>query len=358
MSVTLQPLFVEYHWLPADYWDLSIAVYLFLAVVAGGGYLAGASASLWRTVASDASAAADRRRAEIARWGFLVAVVGAAGAGLAVLSHLAAISRALLFPIYLTNAGSWITIGTWILVALSAVAVLSLVLELFGEEAATAEGAGLFPRAVAAAIGLCDPLDRLVDRLDPSPATTAAVSLLGSLLAVGTLYTGFELAVVETVPLWNRPTLLPPAFLASGVAAGTGLALALALLFERRLDRVAGAYAVAVATLSGASLGIVWGGWTDLAASDAPAAEASHAALAGGTLEPAVWLVVAGFVVPLVVGLAVGLGALSERLSPGFERVGGPALIGSVALLFAGGLALRVVLLLAAAQDPVVVVLP
>ena len=351
----LAPGFVEFHWLSADYWDLSIPVYLFFAVVAGGAYLTGASACFLRSYREEGPCCLEN---EIARWGFMVAVGSAAIAGLAVLSHLAVIYRAILFPIYLTNFSSWITIGTWILVLLSVFAVVCLLLQLFGEDPAADEGASLFPRAIVAKLGIIEPVDRLVDRVRPPMAGFAALHLVGSLFALGTIYTGFELAIVETVPLWNEPVIIPLGFLTSGVAAGMGLTLGLTMLFEREIGPVFGGYAIAVGLLSGLSLAIFGYGWMLLAASDAPAAAASYVALTDGTLQLGVWLSVAGFLAALVAGVIIGAFAVVDRLPDAIERIGGPVLIGSFGLLVAGGLAIRILFLLAAAQDPVVVVVP
>ncbi|AXR77385.1 polysulfide reductase NrfD family protein [Natrarchaeobaculum sulfurireducens] len=350
--VVLAQGFVEQLWLPADYWDLSIPVYLFLAVVAGGGFLAGATAQLvrWRRDTQPGAIESD-----IARWGFLVAVLGAAGAGLAVLSHLAVIYRALLFPIYLTNFSSWITIGTWILVVLSVIAIVCLLLSLFGTEAAADDGASLFPRAIVAKLGLLELLDGLVDRVRPPRVVIVGLYVIGSLLAVATIYTGFELAIVETVPLWNMPVVVPLAFLFSGLAAGVGLTVALTVFFEREVDPVVGGYTLATGVLSGLSLVTVWYGWTEIATSDAPAAAASQVALTETNLAVGAWLVVVALAVALVVGLVVGVAALTGRGSADLERVAVPALVGSFGLLVLGGLALRIVMLLAAQQDPVVV---
>ncbi len=347
------PGFVEFHWLHADHWGLSIPLYLYLAALAGGAFLAGGSASLlrWR---SEGSASLT---GEIARWGFILAVSAAAGAGLAVLSHLAVIYRAVLFPIYLTNFESWITIGTWILVTLALFSTVGLVLVQFGARAADDEGASLFPRWIAAKLGVADVLDALADRVRASSVAFVGVHVVGGVFALGTLYTGFELAIVETVPLWNRPALLPALFLTSGIAAGIGLTTALTLAFRRELDPLLGGYAVLVALLSGLSLLLAWQGWTSLATSDAPAAAASYTQLIGD-LSPGVWLVAFGFLVPLVVGLAIGMATLVGRRSRAVERAGGPALIASFLLLAAGSLALRLLLLLAAEKDPLVVVGP
>jgi len=343
--------FVGFRWLPADYWDLSIPVYLYLAVVAGGAYLAGASAWFRRTLGGGGG----RLEPELIRWGFLIAVVSAAGAGLAVMSHLAVIYRALLFPIYLTNFSSWITIGTWILVLLSVIATLCLVLALFGEDAAGEDGQSLWPRAVVSKLGILPTVDRLVDRVRPPTGALVALHAVGSLFAVATIYTGFELAIVETVPLWNEPVIVPALFLTSGVAAGVGLTLAVSLLFEREIGQLAGGYAVAVGLLSGVSLLIAGIGWSEIAAGGM-AANASHGALTEGTLAIGVLVVALGLALPLLVGVALGAAAALGRLPRSVERAGGPLLIASFGLLTVSGLLMRILFLLAAEQHPVVVV--
>ena len=345
--------FVEFNWLPADYWDLSIPVYLYFAAVAGGAYLTGASACFLRARRDSGPCCLE---SEIARWGFMTAVASAAIAGLAVLSHLAVVYRALLFPVYLTNFSSWITIGTWILVLLAIFAVVCLILQLFGENPAADEGASLWPRVIVAKLGILEFVDSLVDRVRPPMKAFAALHIVGSLFALATIYTGFELAIVETVPLWNMPVVLPLAFLASGVAAGIGATLALTMFFEREIGPIFGGYAVVVGILSGISLAITAYGWQEIATSDAPAAAASHSNLTEGTLYLGVWIVVIGFVLALLAGLIIGLAALFDRLPERAERVGGPVLIGSFGLLFVGALVLRILLLLAAEQHPVVVV--
>ncbi len=351
-SLPVLETFVGFRWLPADYWDLSIPIYLYLAALAGGAYLAGASASMVDSRRSHTDSVAT----EIARWGFFVSVVSAAGAGLAVVSHLAVIYRALLFPIYLTNFSSWITIGTWILVTLSVIATVSLVLQLFGSSAAADDGASLWPRAIVDTLGILPTVDRLVDRFRPPAAGMTALYLIGSLFALATIYTGFELAIVETVPLWNEMVIVPALFLTSGLAAGIGLTIAITMVFEREIGPLCGGYAVVVAVLSGSSLLIAAYGWTLLAGSGVPALDASYSALTDGLLWVGVWVVTLGLVLALVVGLAVGLAALLGRLPASVERAGGPMLIGSFGLLTVSGLLMRILFLLAAEQHPVVVV--
>ncbi len=351
----LLPLMTDFaRWLPADYWDLSIPVYLFFAAVAGGAYITGASACYIRARRESGPCCLE---SEIARWGFMTAVASAAIAGLAVLSHLAVISRAVLFPIYLTNFSSWITIGTWILVLLAVFSVICLLLQLFGEQAAEESGASLWPRVIFAKLGLLELADRLVDAVRPPMAVFAALHVVGSILALATIYTGFELAIVETVPLWNMSVVLPMAFLTSGIAAGVGVTLAITMLFEREIGPVFGGYAVVVSIFSALSLVFIAYGWQEIATSDAPAAAASHAELTSGALYVGVWLVALGFLLSVVAGLAIGIAALTDRLSDRAERLGGPALIGSFGLLFVSALILRVLLLLAAEQNPVVVAL-
>lgn len=351
MSVA-QLLFAEFHWLPAGYWDLSIPVYLYFAAVAGGAYLAGASACFLRSLRSSGQCCLEN---EIARWGFMVAVASAGIAGLAVLSHLAVVYRALLFPIYLTNFSSWITIGTWILVLLAVFSAICLLLQLFGEGATDETGTSLWPRRLVEKVGILDTVDRTVDRVRPPMVGFATLHAVGSLFALATIYTGFELAIVETVPLWNQLVLLPLVFLTTGVAAGIGLTLALTMLFERQIGPVFGGYATVVGLLSGVSLLLIGYGWQQLAASEAPAAAASYANLNSGLLTIGVLLVGVTLFVATTAGLVIGAAALTDRLSEQLKRAGGPALIASFLLMAVGGLVLRILFLLAAEQNPVVV---
>ncbi|AFZ71804.1 hypothetical protein [Natronobacterium gregoryi] len=352
IAVVLAQGFAEPYWLPSDYWsELSLPVYLFLAVVAGGGFLTGVTASLL-----DSRTDAGGLEGELSRWGFWVAVAGGAGSGLAVLSHQAILLRGLLFPIYMQNFESWMTIGTWILVSLVVVSVVALVFALFGDEASALEGASLFPRAIVAKLGLLETVDRLVDRVRPPKNGLVALYAVGSVLALATVYTGFELAVVETVPLWNMPVVVPAAFLLTGLASGVGLAVAVTALFARDVDTVIGGYAVATGLLSALGLAFVWYGWTEIATSDAPAAAVTYVALSEGSLAIGSWLVVLGLAVGLLAGLGVGGATLVDRRLPLLERAAVPALVGSFGLLVIGSLAFRIVMLYGAQEHPVVVV--
>lgn len=336
-----------YVWLEGGHWGFLTAVYLFFATLGGGAYLAGLVAyALGR----------EDRQSEpmaLARWAFLTAVVATGIAGIAILAHLGRPLSGLLFPLTLTEFGSWITRGTWILVTLAVFAALQTLWVHFGTVGREAEGPSAFVRRIAEALRLQVLLDRLADAIRPGGVGYWIVAALGLLPALGTVYTGFELAVVETVPLWNHPTLLPALFVVSGVASGFALALALTIAFEGATDRLVVGFAGAV------SLGLLLTGgllWTLLnALGDGPAAAESMAMLDGGSLSVFVTLLAAGIVVSVVASPILAWLWYAREETTVTKWAVRPGLVASLLFGVVATFLIRYVLLFAAVQSPNVV---
>jgi protein NrfD len=334
--------------LDGGHWGFTTAVYLFFAALAGGAHVTGVAAyALGGDVERDV-------RLSLARWAFLVALVAVTVAGLAILSHLADPLAGLLFPVTLTNFGSWITIGTWVLVSLGAFTALQTLWFHFGPVGQDTDASHAALRGPARRLGLLDHVDRLAERTRPDALGYRVVTALGLLPAVGTVYTGFELAVVATVPLWNNPALLPALFLASGLAAGVAAALAPTIVVEGAESRtaVAGAGAVAVGLL--ASVALLWGLWSSLGPS--PAAEASRTMLADGSLATLVRVLLASIVLSLVGSPVLAWVGYTRPGSALTRRVVRPGLVATLLAGVLGTFLLRYAVVAAAVKDPIVVV--
>ncbi|MFW5919014.1 MAG: NrfD/PsrC family molybdoenzyme membrane anchor subunit [Halanaeroarchaeum sp.] len=334
-------------WLERPHWGLTTALYLFFATLGGGAYLAGLAAY---------GTGSDEReiRMEFARWAFLSAFVGVAVAGIAIISHLARPLAGLMFPLTLTNFESWITRGTWILVSLGVFTALQTLWFHFGTLGSDAQGASTVVRRIASVVRLQGILDRLSSLLYPGNTAFWAVALLGALPAVGTVYTGFELAIVETVPLWNVPTLLPAVFLASGLAAGIAAPLALTVTFEGATSRFVAVSSGAVGVTLLATAVLLWTYWGAIAST--PAAAKSVETLTAGSLQVSFAIVVIGMAVALVgVPTLAWLGyARGESSVAG--RIARPGLVTTLFLAVLSSFFLRYALLFAAVKEPLVVV--
>lgn len=336
-------------WLERPHWGLTTAIYLFFATMGGGAYLAGLAAY---------GIGGDERdvRLEFVRWAFLSGLVGVAIAGIAIISHLARPLHGLMFPLTLTNFESWITRGTWILVSLGVFTAIQTLWFHFGTMGETEQGPSSFVRRIAGMVSLQSPLDKLAEWTRRSEGEFWVVSLIGAVPAVGTVYTGFELAIVDTVPLWNIPTLLPPLFLVSGVAAGIALPLALTVSFEGARSRFVALFSSLVGVSLVATAVLLWGFWEAIGGT--PAAADSAAQLTSGGLQFAFIIVVAGLVVALVgVPVFAWLG-YARGDNDGIQRLARPGLVTTLSLVVLSSFFLRYALLFAAVKDPLVVMGP
>jgi protein NrfD len=338
---------VSFAWIDHTHWHLLTALYLFFAALGGGAYLAGVVGyALGRDGTRQESMA-------FTRWAFLTAVVAAAIAGFSILAHLARPLAGLLFPLTLTEFGSWITRGTWILVSLGAVSALQALWFHFGERASDADGPSTFPRQVAGLIGLQAPLDRLANLTLPAEGGYWILTLLGVVPALGTVYTGFELSVVQSVPLWNNPTVLPILFIVSGIAAGVAASLGLTVAFEGATDRLVVGFAAVVGGGLLLTSGLLWQLWTSVGAS--PAGERSMALLTGD-LNTLVVLLGAGIVISLVASPLLAWVWHTREESAMTRWVVRPGLVGSLFAGVFGTFLIRYLLVFGAVQDPIVVV--
>ncbi len=330
-------------WVEGSHWGLLTAAYLFFVGVAGGGYLVSVVAG---ALAERRSRAAEQET--VGRWGALVALAAVAVAGGAILAHLADPLRGVLFPLTLTNFDSWITRGTWILVALGGFAGVRVLWLTFGTDT-RATGPSAFPRRIAAVVGVLDVLDAFADRVRPGQSLGRLVAAAGVVPALATAYTGFELAVVSIVPLWHFPVLLPALFLVTGVAAGFAAATALTTAFDG-YSRTVGAYCLVVAGFLVVSAALVWTGLTRLGASPSPAADTSLVMLGEfqAVVLPTLATLVGGAVV-LVGVVAFAAPAPGGRRT---RRTVDAAVVGSLTLVFVGSFLLRLAVLLAAVKTP------
>lgn len=339
---------IGFVWLHDVHWGFTIAVYLFAATVSGGAYLAGLVAYAF------ADGAERQVRLAFVRWSFLVALVAVAIAGIAILSHLARPLSGLLFPFTLTNFGSWITRGTWILVSLGAFTALQTLWFQFGSPGTHGVGPSLFPRRIAGFLNIRETLDGLAESTRPTGHWYWVVAAVGLLPAIGTVYTGFELSVVETVPLWNNPGVIPPLFIVSGVGAAVAIALMLTVASEGVTNRLTAVSGTVVAASVLVSLGLVFVLWKSLDGS--PAGIESKASLTAGALNVTVMALAASTILSLVgTPVLAWIGYLVEK-STGTNRALRLGLIVSLALGVVGTFLMREILLSAAVKEPIVVI--
>ena len=150
----------EWLWLPHVHWGSMIALYLFLGGTAGGAYIVSAWASFIKSVMDkdnwlgqillgDTSDDAHWYACgETARWGSVLSVLSIAIGGTALISHLGAPLRALTFPVLFTNFGSWLVIGTWLIVIFTIFAAFETLWLHFGSEVPSGTRLSLFPRRI------------------------------------------------------------------------------------------------------------------------------------------------------------------------------------------------------------------
>lgn len=368
----------EWLWLPHVHWAELIALYLFLGGVSGGAYLTSSWASLMKSLMDADSwlgkillARTDDEEhryacAETARWGSVLSVIAMAVGGIALLSHLGAPLRALTFPVLFSNYGSWLTIGTWVIVLFTTIAVLETLWLHFGSSVATESGLSLFPRAILGRIDNLLPtehgfvwlLDRFADATRLPRRAHGALRVVGGALSLLLIvYTAMLLSDVAVVPLWER-TYLPLIFLMSGISTGISAALLGTVLSGGALTRTNHRFcltddAIIVVELIGIGLLLSF-----LANSSNAGAQVTEDALLGAySLEFVGGVLILGTAFPVVLSITVTM--LHQFTDFGETPLGARLLTGGYAAKYSfvlvGGFLLRYVVLLAAVKAPLAV---
>ena len=247
-------------WLPHVHWGVFIATYLFLGGVAGGSFVTSTWASFMKSLlGTDGRLArvllgemhdSDHTYAccETARWGTIIALIAIGVGSMALLSHLGAPLRALTFAWNFTNYGSWMVIGTWLIILFSIIALLETLWLHFGAAVQCEDGLSLFPRRIVRWIdgvmpwqterGLLRGIDLVADITRLPGQARGLFRLVGSGFALLVIvYTAMLLSDLASVPMWSR-TYLPFIFLMSGVSTGISAALLGTVMSGGALSRV------------------------------------------------------------------------------------------------------------------------
>jgi len=368
----------EWLWLPHVHWAEFIALYLFLGGVSGGAYVTSSWASLMKSLMDTDSwlgkillARTDDEEhryacAETARWGSVLSVLAMAVGGVALLSHLGAPLRALTFPVLFSNYGSWLTIGTWVIVLFTTIAALETLWLHFGSAVATESGLSLFPRKILGRIDSLLPTERgfvwLLDTIAdatrlPSRVHGALRVLGGGLALLLVVYTAMLLSDVSIVPLWER-TYLPFIFLLSGVSTGISAALLGTVASGGALTRTNHRFCLTDDAIIIAELVAIGLLLSHLSNSSNVAADLTMSTLFGTYgLAFVGGVLILGTSLPVVISITVTL--LHQFTEVGETLWGERLLTGGYALKYSlvlvGGFLLRYVVLLAAIKTPLAV---
>ena len=275
-------------------WGVPIALYLFLAGLGGGAFIASAFVH-WKNPDAEVTRKAGH---------FIAPVVVAVGLVLLMLDAQGGFHHPLRFALLLHNLGSVMTWGVIFLAAFEVIALIAAILE-------------------------------IVKRTVPMWLEVAG-SVFG--VCVGA-YTGCLLGVVKTFPLWNN-AILPVLFLVSAISTGIAAVILASLIAApeeaEQLDDLKGFHywlPVIELVLVVAMLFIV--------NSAGEAAHASVTSLLSGAWAPAFWL---GFVIIGLVGPTL-VETYLQRAKGANERALG---IGSEAGVLVGGYLLRMMIVMAA----------
>ncbi|ELY60607.1 hypothetical protein [Natronolimnohabitans innermongolicus] len=365
--------------LPYTQWNWRIGVYIAMIGIASGAYLMGYLADVrsWRL--------GEREHGRIAKYGYLVGLAGLAIGPPVLLSHLATPFRAMMIPLTMTNLGSWMALGAYMLMFFGLGTFIMFVWVAFGrerphgtttpdaDEAVAADGgrdvasdggsesgpaqaatggdtAGGI-RRVFNRIGLLGAVDTVADRTRPTETVRLGIGALFGLFAAGVLIysaMAYGSGPTERVALWD-PTFLVPVQIFGGLAAGLTVAVGLAALERGRAGRAIQQYALVAAGLLAATLVAVLA-TVVLLPEQVPAAEPAVDTLLSTQATLFVGgAVVAGLVVPIVLLLGGVFGQRREAISPTGTAA---ALVAAGALVIVGKVALALAYLLAAEFTP------
>ncbi|MGM0372337.1 MAG: NrfD/PsrC family molybdoenzyme membrane anchor subunit [Halobacteriota archaeon] len=350
-------------WVPRVHWGPFIATYLFLGGVSGGSYVTSVIADLLQgRAANDAERTS---RGETARWGAILAILSIAIGTAALLSHLGAPLRALTFAWNFTNYGSWLVIGTWLIVVYSMLATIDAVWVLFGGEKKGATGGSYFPRKILGWIRIggepviLNVLDRFADITRPPGRLHPTLRVVGAFLGLGVIvYTSMLLSDLWTCPLWNR-TYLPPLFLMSGVSTGLAATVAMPTIFDGLTETVH-QFSLADDVLIVVELGILLTFYNFLQGRTGCMASQATVESLNSVFSMPFWVGVVGLglLTPLAMSLvmtgASALFDLDER-SHTWHQIFRAGYVLKYSLVLVGGFFLRYVIIFAAVKLPLTV---
>lgn len=370
----------EWLWLPHVHWGVFIATYLFLGGVAGGAFLTSSWASFMHSLLGTDRYIAklllgdtqdpDHSYAccETSRWGALIALVSIGVGSIALLSHLGAPLRALTFAWNFTNYGSWMVIGTWLIILFSVVTLLETLWLHFGAKVQCEDGLSLFPRRIIRRIdrfmpwssdrGILWIIDLIADVTRIPSIARGAFRLLGTGLAMLVIvYTAMLLSDLAAVPMWSR-TYLPFIFLMSGISTGISAALLGTVMSGGALSRVNHRFCLTDDAIIVVELVAIGALLSFLAESANVGAQETLAAMLGTfQLEFIGGVLVLGTGLPVVISLTVTV--LHKFTDFGESSFGRRVLTYGYGtkylLVLLGGYLLRYVVLLAAVKTPLAV---
>lgn len=276
-------------------WGTLIVWYLFLAGVAAGAYLTSAFVEI-RYPENKKIKKAGR---------LLTPVLLAVGLLFLMLDAEAGLHNPLRFFALVSNPGSVMTLGVYVIIVFMVLAIISAILELMGKK------------------------------------TPKIITGIGVVFAVGlAVYTGFLLGVVQAYPLWNNAAL-PVLFLISALSTGLSATSLLGLLFDRKNLKSMSLLKNSHAILLGIEI-LVLAMMLIVVGSSGNAATDSVLMIVSGSLAPVFWIgvVVVGLVVPLALELISIKLAKKNEASTAFTGI---ALITELGVLV-GGFMLRFIL--------------
>ncbi len=366
---------------PYSQWNWQVGVYIALIGLAAGAYLTGYVADLisWQRDA--------REHGPVAKFGYLIGLVGVGIGGPILLSHLATPFRAMMIPLTMTNFDSWMTIGAYMLGGMGLGAFLLFAWTAFGRDRPhrrtadeggsggvsadggtdvatdggsseggpakaatggdTAEGVGTADERN----GVLSQVDALADYTRPTEPVRLALGGVFAIFAAGVLIysaMAFGSGSFERVALWDK-TFLVPVMIFSGLGAGLAASVGLAAITENEITRAIQNYSLVSSGLLVATLGAL-AATVFLLPEQVPAAEPDVANLLGTYAWLFVGLaVVAGLIVPILLSIGAVLGQRRDALSPN-AATASYALAGL--LVVVGKLALAMSYLLAAEFTP------
>ncbi|MDQ2050639.1 dehydrogenase [Natronolimnohabitans sp. A-GB9] len=350
--------------LPYTEWGWKVGFYVAMIGIASGAYLMGYIADILSQKRNEPS------HGQVAQYGYLAGILGMAIGPPVLLSHLATPFRALMLPMTMTNLGSWMALGTYLIAGFVLGAFLMFGWTAFGTErphrravaadggtdhgtarAATGDSTANGIRGVASRVGLLDLLDTLADKTRPSETVRLGIGAVFGVLAAGVLVysaMAYGSGPTERVALWD-PTFLLPVKILGGLAAGLTVAVGFAAIANRPVGRTIQNYSLAASGLLVATLVAVLAAIT-LLPEQLPAAEpavenllSTHATLfVGGA-------VVGGLVVPILLSVGAVVGQRRGALSPAAAT---GAYVAAAALVVVGKVALALAYLMAAEFAP------